>query len=226
MFFPWLEEYEVEIDEDGEDERWGLAEQCEGEGEKIEARDAKTGVPDEDNEGKYDAEGAEDVSPLDDVVDRFGDGGMESVPGYGDGGDEGVVPVWIYRVEDGGEEKLHRSQLQEEEDEGGEMKPEGVIAVSERIVDCQRRGDEGAVGAVGGQDAEGGGVGEEAGDVAKFANGRVVDYCVEIIEVEAIVEGIRICNRNGHHYCEEKKETVGGSQSVNPCLVYFQCIVE
>ena len=76
---------------------------------------------------------------------------------------------------------------------------------------------------VAGQRAEGGGVGEEAGNVAKFADNRVVDYGVEIVEVEAIAEGIRICNRNGCQYCEEKN-ALGGSQSVNPELVYFQCI--
>jgi|SRR5579871_5845431 len=100
MVLLWLEEYEVKVDEDGKDERGGLAEKCEGKGKKIEAGDSKPGVSDEDSEGKYDAEGAEDVSALDDVVDRFGDGGMESVPGHGDGRDKGVVSIWIYCVED------------------------------------------------------------------------------------------------------------------------------
>jgi hypothetical protein len=41
---------------------------------------------------------------------------------------------------------------------------------------------------------------------------------VEVVEVEAIAEGIRICNRYGHYYYEEKT-ALGGSQSVNPLLV-------
>ena len=89
--------------------------------------------------------------------------------------------------------------------------------MSERVIDGQRAGDEGSVCAIGGQDAEGGGVGEEAGDVAEFADGRVVDDGVEIVEVKAIAKGIRICNRHCCQYCKEK-DALGGSQSVNPQL--------
>jgi len=99
------------------------------------------------------------------------------------------------------------------------MKPEGAIAVSECVVDCQRSGYKGSIGAVGWQDAEGSGVGEKVGDVAEFADGRVVDYSMEIVEVEPVMERIRICNRYGHHYCEEKKSASGGSQSANPWMV-------
>ena len=79
------------------------------------------------------------------------------------------------------------------------MEPEGRVAATEGVVDGEGGGDDGAVGAVGGEDAEGGGVGEEAGDVGEGADGGVIDDGVDVVEVEAVVEPVGVGERDGQH---------------------------
>lgn len=64
--------------------------------------------------------------------------------------------------------------------------------MTKRIVHSQRSGDEGPVGAVRRQNAEGGGVGKKARQVTQAANIWVFNDSVRIVEMEGIMKGIRV----------------------------------
>ncbi len=116
-------------------------------------------------------------------------GGEEREPAVGWGG--------VGDVKDGAIEGFEQKDEREEEKEGVGVEPEREIAVAEGVVEGERGGDDGAVGAVGWEDAEGGGVGEERGDVVEAADGGVVDDGVEVVEVEAVVEGVGVGEGDG-----------------------------
>ena len=178
-----------------------LAEQAESKGQEIEPRPSQGGEACVDGQRRNHAKATEDVAALDDVIHCFRHGRMQSVPGHREKSD---APIGIRgfaggagRVQDRDEKGVHGGQLQQEDDECGEMKPERGVAMAESVVQRQRSGDHGPISAVGRKHAEGGGVGKEARQVAQTSDIGIVDDGMGIVEVKRIVKMIGVGGAHG-----------------------------
>jgi hypothetical protein len=187
-----FEEPHVGEEKQGEDGGGGFGEQGEREWKEVECGAAQFWVASVEEQGSDAAEGAVEVAALDDVVDGFGHGRVEAEEGGGEESDPAVVRGRLRSIEQGAEEGVQQEDEGEEEEEGEEVEVDGNVVVAEGVIEGEGGGDDGAVGAVGGEDAEGGGVGEEVGNVREAADGGVVDDGVEVVEVEAVVEGVGV----------------------------------
>jgi hypothetical protein len=133
---------------------------------------------------------------------------MQTVPGDGEDSSKGrelAVRAWPCSTQHMPEEPEHRHQLQQEDQQRAQVKPEGNVAVAQCIVDRQRKRDEGSIRAVGRKDAEGRSIGEEARQVAEAADGGVVGDGVEVVEVEAILQRVGVGRAHGRQGDDERR---------------------
>jgi hypothetical protein len=132
---------------------------------------------------------------------------MKHIPGYSSQGDKPGRICRDFAMQQSAVEDHHGKNLQQEEKEGSEMKPESVVDASlQCVVYGQACGEQGAIALVGRKTAEGGSVGKKAGNIAQFSDKEIVFDGVAVVEMKGIVKMIAVgCNDCSSEQKEEQQ---------------------
>ncbi len=132
------------------------------------------------------------IAPLNHVVHRLRHRRMQSEPRRHPQRQPAVRRRHPHPVEDALREQSGHRQQQQEPDHRAQVKPEHVVSTPQRVIQRQRRCHHRPVRLIRRQHAERRRVREDSRQISQGAHRRVVRHRMEVVEVEAVPERVRV----------------------------------